>query len=86
MTFADLGNGLFEAVGGWSVLQNVKRIRTDKEVKGIDWRFTGFWILWGVWNLWYYPSLGQWMSFVGGLTIVVGNAVWLYYAIKYRSK
>jgi hypothetical protein len=85
VSFGDFGNGLFELIGGFCVWQNVKRIRQDKQVKGVDWRVTGFFTSWGFWNLWYYPSLSQWLSFLGGLVIVAGNVVWLAMAIKYRN-
>lgn len=81
----DAINGLFEAGGALVLWQNVKRIRRDKMVRGIDSRVTGFFFAWGTWNLWYYPHLHQWLSFTGGLAIVTINGVWLYYAIRYRN-
>lgn len=81
----DIINGLFEAVGGVSAWGNVRRIRADKAVKGVDWRFTVFFSAWGIWNLYYYPALGQWASFAGGVVIVLGNIAWVTFAIKYRS-
>lgn len=86
MTLGDLGNGAFELLGGFSIWANVVRIRRDKKIRGVDWRITGFFTTWGFWNLWYYPSLGQWLSFSGGLVIVIANVVWLYYAIKYKEQ
>lgn len=81
---ADALNGAFELLGGVVLWQNVRRLRQDKQVRGADWRVTGFFMAWGVWNLYFYPHLEQWLSFTGGLCIVAANAVWLYYAIKYR--
>jgi hypothetical protein len=86
MTFGDLGNGAFELFGGILTWQNVRRVRRDKQIRGIDWRVQVFWTSWGVWNLGYYPSLNQWCSFVGGIMVVTANAVWLFYAIRYREK
>jgi hypothetical protein len=86
MTFGDTGNGIFEFVGGLMSWLNVRRIRHDKKVSGVDWRVFAFWVTWGIWNLWYYPSLDQWLSFIGGWVVVTANAVWLYYAIKYRKE
>jgi hypothetical protein len=85
MHVPDLINGAFETLGGVSAWGNVRRIRADKMVKGVDWRFTLFFSLWGIWNLYYYPSLDQWASFAGGLVIVLGNVAWVYFALKYRS-
>jgi hypothetical protein len=86
MSLADAVNGAFELLGGASIWANVVRIRRDKKIRGIDWRITGFFTTWGFWNLWYYPSLGQWASFSGGVVIVAANVVWLYYAIKYKDQ
>jgi hypothetical protein len=85
VVFGDTVNGLFELLGGIVLWQNVRRIRQDRKLAGVDWRVTGFFTAWGFWNLWYYPSLGQWFSFFGGLNIVAANFVWLAFALKYRK-
>lgn len=82
----DLVNGVFESVGALAIWQNVRRLRRDKAVKGIDWRVTLFFASWGVWNLFYYPALAQWFSLAGGLAICAGNVVWLILALKYRAR
>ena len=82
----DLVNGLFELVGSVLVWINVYKLYQDKEVKGVYWPITFFWGAWGLWNLYYYPFLDQWLSFVGGLIMAVGNTAWVvlayYYALK----
>jgi hypothetical protein len=84
MQFPDLINGSFEFLGGFALWDNVKRIRKDKQVRGVNWKVTLFFTSWGFWNLFYYPHLGQWLSFAGGVNIVAANAFWLYFAVKYR--
>ena len=80
----DAGNFFFEGVGSVMTWLNVRRLRRDKEVKGIDWRVMIFWTMWGLYNLFYYPHLNQWLSFVGGISIVTANAVWVLMVIYYR--
>lgn len=82
----DAVNGLFELAGGFALWNNVGRIRKDKQVRGVNWQVTLFFTSWGFWNLFYYPSLDQWLSFAGGLNIVAANAVWLYFAWRYRHE
>jgi len=43
-----------------------------------------FFTSWGMWNLFYYPHLGQWYSFAGGVFIVSVNTFWLGQIIYYR--
>lgn len=86
MQLPDLINGAFEAFGAWSVWANVKRLQRDRDVKGIVWQFTIVWWLWGVWNLFYYPSLHQFASFIAGIVLVAGNAVWLVTWLKIRGE
>lgn len=86
MQTPDLINGAFETAGGLAVWAHARRIRIDKQVRGFSPGATALMTAWGLWNLFYYPSLEQWASFAGGLVIVAGNAVWLYYAVKYRGK
>jgi len=81
----DVINGLFETCGGLFCLLNVYRTRRDKAVKGVSVLATAFFASWGWWNLYYYPSLGQWMSFVGGVFLVLVNTVWVSQLIYYSK-
>lgn len=86
MDKSDLVNGLFELFGALSVWMHVKRIMRDKQSRGVDPFATAFFTAWGFWNLYYYPHLHQWLSFTGGVAIVCGNAVWLYFMFKFRRQ
>lgn len=86
MSWPDYVNGFFEFAGGIALWKNVRAIRKDKMVRGVNWEVTLFFTSWGFWNLFYYPSLAQWASFVGGLNIVAANAAWLYFAWRYRNE
>ncbi len=79
----DMVNGLFEIFGAFVLCFNVKQIRKDRAVKGINPWTTVFFTTWGMWNLYYYPSLEQWWSFYGGLAIVIVNTFWLIHVIVY---
>jgi hypothetical protein len=83
--FVDWINGSFEIVGGILSWMNVKKLQKDKHLAGVYWPVTAFFSVWGLWNLFYYPSLDQWVSFVGGLFLVSGNSVWVLLAIKYQK-
>ncbi len=85
INLADLGNGLFEAVGGGLLYSNVYRLYKDKMLKGVFWAPTAFFTAWGYWNCFYYPHLNQWFSFTGGLLVVSANSIWVYLALKYRK-
>lgn len=83
MTIQDLINGAYEMLCGFAILLHVRTLYKDKKVHGVNWIATSFMASWGIWNLYYYPHLGQWMSFYGGLFIVVANAIWLGMMIYY---
>lgn len=85
MNSADFVNGLFEFVGGLSICMNVRQILRDRKLRGVSLYATGFFTAWGWWNCYYYPSLGQWLSFAGGLFIVSANTVWIILALRYRK-
>ena len=86
MQLPDLVNGAYESLGGLVIYLSIRRLRRDKQVKGIHWGQIAFFMTWGWWNLFYYPHLGQWVSFFGGLGVVVANTVWLvlvaYYGLR----
>lgn len=86
MTVPDLVNGMFEVIGGLMCWINVVKLHSEKRVAGVYWPVQAFFSCWGLWNLYYYPALGQWASFVGGVFLVVGNATWTIMAAWYSKK
>lgn len=90
MQNVDRVNGLFEFVGAVFALLNISKLLTDRSVRGVYWPSVAFWTIWGGWNLYYYPALGQWFSFFGGLLLVFFNAFWVvsagYFAWTAKSR
>lgn len=82
----DLINGVFEFVGSIALWMNVRRLYLDKQTRGVTWYTTGFFMAWGFWNLYYYPSLDQFWSFTGGVSIVTANSVWLGQMLYYKRR
>jgi len=85
VTWADACNGAFELIGGLLILNHCRAVLRDKAVAGVSIFSTFIFTIWGVWNIYYYPSLGQWFSFSGGLVIVSANALWIALLLKYRK-
>lgn len=85
MNAPDVINGGFELAGGVMQWMNVRALRRDQKVKGVDWRAWAVFGAWGWWNLFYYPQLGQWWSTAGGLVIVAANTTWVALALYYRK-
>lgn len=73
----DLINATFEFGSGVAVWSNVRALLRHSAVMGIDPKVIALFQAWGLWNLYYYPSLGQWASFYGGLMITAANGTWL---------
>jgi hypothetical protein len=82
----DIVNGLFEAVGAGMALENVRKLLYDRSVVGFWWPLQAFFTIWGFWNLYYYPSLDQWISFLGGMLLAAANLVWVCLAITYSRR
>jgi len=82
----DLINGTFEIGGAVALLLNVYRLYKDKKLSGVHLAPTMFFVVWGYWNLFYYPHLHQWISFFGGMGIVIVNTIWVVMAIYYKTK
>jgi len=83
MSVPDIINGSFELCAGLFLCLNIRRLFKDKQVRGVHWVSVGFFALWGYWNLYYYPFLGQWISFLGGIMVVTANTAWLIQIIYY---
>ena len=82
----DLFNGVFEFCGAGFILLSVARLYREKVVRGVSWVHVAFFSAWGFWNLFYYPHLGQWISFAGGIGIVGTNTFWLCQLLYYSRK
>jgi len=82
----DLINGSFEFLAGFLLWNNVRMILRDKKIRGISIVPTLFFALWGFWNLYYYPHLGQILSFLGGIFVVIPNTIWVGLAIYFTLK
>jgi hypothetical protein len=78
-------NGLFELFGSVFILNHCRAVLRDKAVAGVSIVSAVFFTAWGVWNLWYYPSLGQWYSFAGGVCIVLANVLWVGLMARYGA-
>src|SRR5438105_7336287 len=71
----DFINGAFQVVAAVMVLNNVRALHRDREVRGVSIASTAFFFLYGVWNLRYFPLLGQWWSFAGGVLVTLANCL-----------
>jgi len=81
----DLINGCFEMGAGLLQISNIYKLSKHKQVKGVSMYPFLLFTLWGIWNLYYYPALGQTLSFIGGIVIVVTNIIWISLALYYRK-
>jgi hypothetical protein len=79
----DAINGLFELIGGLLICMSIRQLHHDKQVRGVSILPTTFFATWGLWNVWFYPSLGCWFSFAGGLVVVTANLIWVGQMIYY---
>ena len=86
MNWQDLINGLFEMLGCFFIMLHIHRLLKDKKVRGISVVAFTYFTLWGFWNIYYYPHLDQWLSFVGGTSIAIVNAVYVLLILYYIRK
>jgi len=79
----DAINGTFEMSGGFLLWNNVRILIKQRSIRGVSIITTAIFSLWGFWNLFYYPHLNQWLSFIGGINVVLANTIWVILAIKF---
>jgi len=80
----DTINGMYELLAGSLIGFNIRRLYIDKKVRGVSTFSTIILTSWGYWNLYYYPYLNQWLSFFGGLSMVIFNTIWVIQIIYYN--
>ena len=86
MTWQDAINGSFELLGAPFILVSVIKLYREKIVRGVSWTTVLFFTSWGLWNLYYYPHLGQWLSFAGGLAVFFANVAWVVLLVVYHRR
>lgn len=82
----DAINGSFEWFGAFFIYLSCIKLYRDKVVRGVSWLTMSFFMTWGFWNLYYYPHLDQWISFAGGVGIVLTNTIYVGQLIYYTRK
>lgn len=82
----DLINGGFELAGAAFNCLSIRALLRDRQVKGVSPLPSLFFMSWGLWNLVYYPSLGQWWSFWGGVALAATTATWLGLYVHFNRK
>ncbi len=74
----DAVNALFEAGASAFVLNHLRVLLKDRQVKGVSIVSCVFFLLWGCWNIgWYYVALGQPYSLCCGVFVVLANAAYV---------
>lgn len=86
MNYSDLLNGLFEMVGAAALGMNVRSLWIHREIKGVHWAPVVFYTVWGLFNLFFYPANGLWISFYGGIAVMLVNVAWLALLIRFRRE
>jgi hypothetical protein len=79
----DLVNALFEAAGGLFMPLSIRKLYSEKLVRGVSWIAVAFFTIWGLWNVFYYPHLEQYLSFVAGLWLCGVTLIYLTMLIYY---
>lgn len=86
MNYSDLINGIFEFGGAFFLSFSVLQLVKDKKIRGVHLAPFIFYTLWGFWNLFFYPYNKLTLSFIGGISVVVVNTIWVILAIYYKRK
>lgn len=86
MAIPDIINGCFEAFASLFILNHARVLWKSKQAHGVSMLSTWYFMLWGVWNMWYYPHLGQYFSFAGGVVIVLAQLFWIWSIWKIRKE
>ena len=82
----DVINCCFEVIGGLLLYLNIMAAYRDKCIRGVHIIPLMFMNVWGIWNLYFYPCVGAWWSFVGGIVVVTANMAWLSQMLYYNHK
>lgn len=86
VSWPDAVNGGFELLGAPFVLMSLIKVLRSKDSSGVSYVTVLFFSLWGYWNMFFYPHLGQWLSFIGGVAVTLANTAWMIAVFYYRGE
>lgn len=85
----DMINAVFEFSAAFFTCLNIRQLWRDKEIKGFSPAAVIFFSAWGFYNCFFYPHLGQWWSFAGGIAITCVNCIYMgliWYYLRRQKK
>ena len=86
MIWQDNINGLFELLSGFFILLHCAKMYKEKKIRGVSVIAAIYFVAWSYWNLYYYPHLGQWWSFGGGIFSMLVHTIWFSMIVYYLRK
>lgn len=86
MSWPDAVNGAFELLGAPFVLVSLIKVIRNGDSSGVSYLTLLFFSAWGYWNTFFYPHLGQWLSFIGGVSLALANTAWVIAVFYYRRR
>ena len=79
-------NGAFEVLVFMFVGLHCLELLKDKKSRGVSLVSVGFFFSLALWRLYYYPVLGQWWSFSGGVLVAAMHGLWFWMIRHYNRK
>lgn len=75
-------NALFQLGCAYYAWSNALALYRSGSISGINPHSTVFFTIFGVWNMVFFSSIGAPLSFWAGVMTVLGNAAWVFQAVK----
>lgn len=82
----DIITSMFQFGAALFLLDNIRAILRDKDLKGVSIGMIVFFTLWGYWGIFMFYSLAQPLSMWTNVGIAAAYTVWLGMAIVYKFK
>jgi uncharacterized membrane protein YfcA len=86
ISLMDAANAFFEGGGSLFVLNHVRVLLKQRQVRGVSLLSIGFFTLWGVFNIFYYRHLGQSFSWYAGIAVLIANLIYVSLAIYFKRQ
>ena len=76
--------GLIQVASAGFLSISVWQLFKAKMVRGVSAITVAFWVSWGLWDLYYFPHLGQWLAFWGGVCVTLMNSLYVFLICLYN--